>query len=133
MQRLLDGLGEYPTVLTIVSGLGAAVSGAGLRQSWGTIWVIGWLTGLAAFLYLPALSTNRNRLQQGRRAARNCIRHALEACAAAYGSPDRHVRANIMLARENGRKRRVDTETAFNMAADPGQRFGDRRDGWRKR
>lgn len=78
--------------------------------------VVSWFSRLS---FSPGIETNRNRLYQGRRAARNCIRHALQACAAAYGYPDRHVRANIMLARENGRKRRLDTETAFNMTADP--------------
>jgi hypothetical protein len=32
---LLDGLGEHPTVLAAVSGVGAAVCGSGLQQSWG--------------------------------------------------------------------------------------------------
>ena len=79
---------------------------------------LGWVTGIAVFVALPTLSTRRNRLQQSRRAARTCIKKALAACGASYGSSDRHVRVNIMLLTSAGR-RRVDADTAFNMDSDP--------------
>jgi hypothetical protein len=116
VQDFLDALGRYPTVLTAVGGVGAALCGAGLRQSWGSWAIIPWAFGVAAFVVLPTISTRQNRLQQGRRAARNSIKKVLEACASAYGFPERHVRANLMLLSKN--RRRVDPDTAFNMGGD---------------
>jgi hypothetical protein len=118
VQDFLDGLGRYPTLLTAIGGVGAAICGAGLRQSWGSWTLIFWTLGIAVFVVLPTISTKQNRLQQGRRAARNSIRKVLEACASAYGYPDRHVRANLMLLSKDGRRRRVDPETACNMTSD---------------
>jgi hypothetical protein len=117
VQKWLDEVGQYPIALTAIGGLGAAVCGAGLRASWGN-WTMGlWMLGIAVAVVLPTLSTRVNRLQQGRRAAKKCVKNALEACAVAYGHPGRHVRSNIMLLLGNGR-RRVDAETAFNMRSD---------------
>ena len=120
VRGVLDAIGEYPTVLTIVGGVGAAICGSGLRQHWGEWWAVPWTLGIFLFVALPALSAKRNRLQQGRQAARSCIRKALAACGSAYGYPDQHVRTNIMLVSKGG-KRRVDKDTAFYMSADPDQ------------
>jgi hypothetical protein len=59
----------------------------------------------------------QNETGYSRGAAQSCIKKALAALGAAYGHPGRHVRTNIMLV--NGRNRRVDADTAFNMDGDP--------------
>jgi hypothetical protein len=110
------------TFLTVLGVVGAALCGAGLQQHWGR-WgiVLLWALGIAFFALLPALRSRRNRLQQGRKAAQSCIKKALTACGSAYGYPDKHVRANVMLASKGGTRRQVDTATAFNMETDPDQ------------
>ncbi len=115
-------MADDSTVLTVAGVVGAAICGAGLQQYWGR-WDVAalWGVGIAVFALLPALRSRRNRLQQGRRAAQTCIKNALMACGAAYGHPDKHTRANIMLASRGGARRKVDAATAFNMDRDPDQ------------
>lgn len=47
------------------------------------------------------------------------IRQLLETCARAFVTRGRHVRANVMTFSADGRRRKVDRATAFNMADDP--------------
>jgi hypothetical protein len=118
-ERVLNWTDENPTLLTILGGFGAVLCGIELDRHWGDRAAFAWGTGVLAFIALPAASTRRNRLQQGRQAARAAIRRVLETCAVAFGHPGRHVRANIMLVIPGGKRRRVDRETAFNMKDDP--------------
>jgi hypothetical protein len=106
-----------PIALTIAGGVGAAVAGVGIQNHWGSWTMAGWVVALAICIGIPALSTNLNRLGQGRREARRSINKVLVACAAAYGYPQRHARANVMLPCSDNR-RCVDPELTFNMEND---------------
>lgn len=109
-----------PVFLTIAGGLAAALCAVGLENTWDSGNVrasIAWAAGVAASIAISAVPTWRNKLDQSKAAARHCIRKALMACAASYGHPSLHVRANVMLT--HGARRRVDSQTAFNMQHDP--------------
>jgi hypothetical protein len=119
VQNPIDVLADHPTLLVVAGGVGSSLCGLGLRQAWGHWTAIGWTIGIAVCVALPTLGTSRNKLQQGKRAARDAIRKVLMACATSYAHPGGNVRVNIMVLSRNRQRRHVDSETAFNMHGDP--------------
>jgi hypothetical protein len=109
-----------PVILSFAGAVGAAFCAVGLDDAWtrqDTLGIIAWGLGTVLSIALSTITVWRNKLDQGRRAARACIKNALMACASAYGAPGRHVRVNVMLVKRGRRK--VDCTTAFNMRDDP--------------
>lgn len=119
MQRLNDWLQEHQTLVAIIGPGGSALCALGVRYA-----PNGWATALFLALLIfcasvPSLTTRVNRLQQGRRAAEDCTKRLLRACAHSFGYPGVQVRVNIMKFSANGQRRRVHAATAFNMEKDP--------------
>jgi hypothetical protein len=123
MRRLSDWLQENQTAVAIFGPIGAALSALGVRTAPNALWVAVFVVLLAACVAAPAVASRVNRLQQGGRAAEECIRRLLNACGHSFGYPGKHVRANIMKFSPDGHRRRVDHSTAFNMDADADRDF----------
>ena len=116
---LSDWLQDHPTAVAVLAPAGAALCSVGLRYATNRWWMAGLIALIALFAALPSAATRANRLQQGRRAAEDCLRRLLETCAHSFGYPGVHVRVNIMKFTEDRARRRVDARTAFNMETDP--------------
>ena len=119
MQTVTDWLQENPTVVAILSPIGVALSGLGIRFAPNTGWIAVCVVLLAVFAAAPSVAARVNRLQQGRKAAEQCMQRLLHACGHSFGHPGIHVRVNIMRFSVDAKRRRVEASTAFNMDKDP--------------
>jgi hypothetical protein len=119
MKRLNDWLQEHPTFVAVLGPGGSALCGLGIRYAPNSVTTVALVLLLAAFASLPTVAARLNRLQQGRRAAEDCLKRLLRACGHSFGFPDRHLRVNIMRFSADRHRRRVHSATAFNMDGDP--------------
>ena len=119
MQRLNDWLQEHQTIVAIVGPGGSALCALGIRYAQKPAVVAVLLALLVACASASSLTGRLNRLQQGHRAAEDCTRRLLRACAHSFGYPGSHVRVNLMKFSANRQRRRVNAATAFNMEKDP--------------
>src|SRR5712691_1762458 len=119
MHRLSDWLQEHPAVVAILGSGGSALCGVAIRYAPNIIATVALIILLAACASVPALAARLNRLQQGRRAAEDCLKRLLQACGHSFGYPDRHVRVNIMRFSADRHRRKVHSATAFNTERDP--------------
>lgn len=119
MQGLNDWLQEHPIAVAILGPGGSALCGLGIRYAPNPGTTMALVVLLAAFASLPSFAARLNRLQQGRRAAEDCLKRLLRACGHSFGYPERHVRVNIMRFSADRHRRRVHSATTFNMDGDP--------------
>ena len=119
MQNVTDWLQEHQTVVAILGPIGAALSGLAIRYAPNAGWIAVFVILLAAFSAVPSLAARLNRLQQGRKASEQCMKRLLDACGHSFGYPTNHVRVNIMKFSADGKRRKVEAATAFNMDKDP--------------
>ena len=119
MQRLSDWLQEHPTFVAVLGPGGSALCALGIRYASNVTTIAILVLLLAACASTPALAARLNRLQQGRRAAEDCLKRLLQACGHSFGYPDRYVRVNIMQFSADRHRRKVHSSTAFNMEGDP--------------
>jgi len=119
MQRLSDWLQEHPTFVAILAPGGSALCALGVRYAPNGAVITLFLVLLAFCASAPSLAARVNRLQQGRRAAEDCMKRLLQACAHSFGYPGVHVRVNVMKFSANRQRRKVHAATAFNMEKDP--------------
>jgi hypothetical protein len=119
MQQLNDWLQEHQTATAIIAPAGAALSALGVRFAPNGVLIAICLVLLALFSSLPSIAGRVNRLQQGRRAAENCLKRLLQACGHSFGFSEGHIRVNVMKLSTDRQRRRVDAKTAFNMDRDP--------------
>jgi len=82
--------------VVVLSPVGVAISGLGIRYASNAGWIAVCLVFLAAFSAAPPLAARVNRLQQGRKAAERCMKRLLHACGHSFGYPACHIRVNVM-------------------------------------
>lgn len=118
-RALQTGFKRIQTLVAVLSSVGVALSGLGIRYASNAGWIAVCLILLAAFSATPSLAARVNRLQQGRKAAEQCAKRLLHACGHSFGHPTNHVRVNIMKFSADAKRRKVEAATAFNMEKDP--------------
>jgi hypothetical protein len=109
---------QRPWLVPALGSTGAAVFGIKFQEAQSPIAAACWFIALVASIVVPAALTHRNRLGQTKRAAERAVRDLLATAAHSFGYPARHVRTNVMVFTNNGQRRRVQANTAFNMSGD---------------
>jgi hypothetical protein len=74
LQSVTEWLQKKQTVVAVLSSVGVALSGLGIRYASNAGWIAVCLILLAAFSAAPSLAARVNRLQQGRKAAEHCAK-----------------------------------------------------------
>jgi hypothetical protein len=124
-RELFIWLHRYPQWTNSVTGFGQAICMlvVGKLFPWntagtavyGVVSTLGWVL----FFYTNKRVERLNKLMQSESKAHSAVRKLLATLAAQLGHPTKHVRANIMLTCKDGKRRKVQSETAFNMDNDP--------------
>lgn len=95
VQRLSDWLQEHPTFVAILAPGGSALCALGVRYAPNGAVITLFLVLLALCASTPSLAARVNRLQQGRRAAEDCMKRLLQACAHSFGKATTRTRTYV--------------------------------------